>query len=111
MAAAQYVYGIRALPDGPVKIGHAHNVEGRLRALQTGAHERLEIIWSAFGTYHDERKLHVIFAKFRKRGEWFDFGDTETVMIQRYLARGMMMTQILSIDNLSEWLASWPRIE
>lgn len=103
-----YVYGIRALPDGPVKLGRSVNIGARLAQLQTGAHEQLGVIWTAFGDHNTERRLHMIFDNFRKRYEWFDFGDMSDDRICLALNRALTSRSILPIENLPEWLASWP---
>lgn len=105
---ASFVYAIRALPDGPVKLGHSGNIEARLRQLQTGAHEELAVIWSANGDVNTERRLHMIFANFRKRYEWFDLGDMSDDRIKLALNRALTSRSLIAIENLPEWLASWP---
>jgi hypothetical protein len=104
-----YVYAIRAMPDGPVKLGHSVNIEARLRQLQTGAHELLSVIWTAYGDVNTERKLHMIFANFRKRYEWFDLGDMSDERIKLALERALQVRSLTPIENLPEWLASWPQ--
>lgn len=105
---ASYVYAIRALPDGPVKIGTTVNMYERLRHLQTGSHEELAVIWQENGDATDERRLHTIFGNFRKRYEWFDLGDMSNERIALCLTRAKQSRSILPIENLPEWLASRP---
>lgn len=71
-----YVYFIQAGENGPVKIGVANNVNGRLDQLQTGNHLKLTILkkikyLSKSNSYHIEGQLHHKFRKYRIRGEWF----------------------------------------
>lgn len=65
-----YVYFI-ADEDGFIKIGHASNVDGRLRTLQTASRQALRVITSTPGSVADEKALHAKFSSARVRGEWF----------------------------------------
>jgi len=60
--------------NGLTKIGRAVNPSAREKTLQA-EDPRLEMIFSADGIGHHERRLHQIFADLRKRGEWFDLDD------------------------------------
>ena len=53
-----------------VKIGIAKDPVRRLKELQTGQPMQLHLLWSVAGNY--ENDLHVHFAAYRVRGEWFD---------------------------------------
>ena len=53
-----------------VKIGIAKDPMRRLKELQTGQPMELRLLWSVAGNY--ENDLHVHFAAYRVRGEWFD---------------------------------------
>lgn len=72
-----YVYVIgRADSERPIKIGMGHPV-ARLRKLQTGSAERLEVrlvrlFASRSLARRVERDLHRIFQQARLSGEWFD---------------------------------------
>ena len=61
-----------------VKIGVANHVESRLAQLSTGNPFPLEVL-AVYG-FDDaeiaERAIHQRFANSRKRGEWFDLGNT-----------------------------------
>jgi hypothetical protein len=55
-----------------VKIGVAKNPEARLRDLQVGNANQLEILATISGAgRHEEDSLHKLFEPFRLRGEWF----------------------------------------
>lgn len=56
---------------GMIKIGSSMNVSDRIRSLETGASETLELIASIPGTYSVERQLHDRFSGIREYGEWF----------------------------------------
>lgn len=66
------VYFIQA-ESGPVKIGHATDVQRRLSHLQSGSHEALTVIHQYEGGYGHELALHKRFTDLRIRGEWFRF--------------------------------------
>jgi hypothetical protein len=90
MAAKPCVYWIRA-PSGYVKIGIAKNPWARLKELQTGHHERLEM-YCATDCEADgvlaidyERALHEFLAPLRVQGEWFKF-DARAFAIAERLA-------------------------
>lgn len=68
--APQRVYFIGA-ETGPIKIGIASNPVSRLRTLQTGHHERLELLATCDGGMTKERAYHDRFAAHRLSGEWF----------------------------------------
>lgn len=58
-----------------VKIGHTtKHISDRIRQLQTGNHEELQLLMTLPGTKQDEAALHVEFAELRIRGEWFRYG-------------------------------------
>jgi hypothetical protein len=54
-----------------IKIGTAVDVSGRLKTLQTGSAEPLELLCSVPGDKDAELRLHRRFAADRLRGEWF----------------------------------------
>ena len=71
-----YVYAIGP-SKGPTKIGFTNNLETRLRAIQTGNPEKIQIHYSIeFDTEKEmriaEKKIHRILSHRRKKGEWFD---------------------------------------
>lgn len=104
-----FIYAIRAGVDGPVKLGTTtQDPIRRLAELQTGAHDVLALIWFMFGDRTSERHMHYMFANFRLRGEWFDFGDMESSKISIMLSRARSQRLGSTIVNLPEWLAQWP---
>lgn len=66
-----YVYFMRQVSGGPIKIGHAVDPANRLRTAQPGNPDTLEILAVCRGTVKSERFLHKYFAKHREQGEWF----------------------------------------
>lgn len=66
-----FVYGVRSVDGGPIKIGHANIIENRLRSLQTGRPDELEVFAWFRGSADLERALHARYDDLRLRGEWF----------------------------------------
>lgn len=80
---AHYLY---AISDGcAVKLGYSHNVESRLKDMQTGQSANLRILWklkvgaSRAEAVVQERKLHRFCKRYRVRGEWFRLGCMDKV--------------------------------
>lgn len=73
------IYVIGAPGHRPVKIGKANDVQSRLRTLQTASPYRLEVRLAVQAPAVLETDLHAYFAKFRTKGEWFDFGQRDPV--------------------------------
>lgn len=70
-----FVYAIGS-EDGPVKFGITTNLESRLRSLQTGSPQKLELIWVFTVPEREaalamERRIHEVASR-RLAGEWFD---------------------------------------
>lgn len=61
--------------SGPVKIGRAIDAAKRLKGLQSGNPERLEVISVLTGRGYEERVWHHAFCVERIKGEWFVFSD------------------------------------
>ncbi len=82
----QYIYNIgkKVNKNKPyklkVKIGKSKNVRDRLKALQTGNSDKLEIL-KTFKTHMAkkvEKALHKKFSEYRGLGEWFIFDNKKT---------------------------------
>lgn len=67
-----WVYFIRAVQTGRIKIGFSLDPSRRLRELEFGCPEDLELITQIPGSFFRERGLHKRFAVHRARGEWFE---------------------------------------
>jgi hypothetical protein len=81
---ASDVYFIRMIPDGPIKIGIAGNVNMRLDNLQTATPHLLEVIGVILGGGRSlELKLHRQFSQLHIRGEWFHPGDDLLAFISK----------------------------
>jgi hypothetical protein len=74
-----------ALPEFPIKIGWATNVEERIRQLQTGFPHEIEVLATESPrTIHDEKWFHGLFHTERIRGEWFKRSDR----LMRFITTG-----------------------
>jgi hypothetical protein len=62
--------------DGPVKVGHARDLVGRMRAIQIGSPHRLNMVYAAecigIPPRQVEQLAHEKIAAKRLMGEWFD---------------------------------------
>ena len=67
------LYFILDAPRGAVKIGRANKPERRLRELQTGCANRLELLLVFRGEGEREKEFHERFAEWRLEGEWFRY--------------------------------------
>lgn len=89
-----FVYAIRDKGNDRYKIGHTDNIQRRIKQLQTGNSEPLEIIY--YRRFDNcikvETTLHQIFSAYRKRGEWFSLSRQSKEILQ------MIFTQ----TNLTE---------
>ena len=66
------IYFIQEEKDGAIKIGYAKwRASARLRHLQIANPHKLYLLGVMEGEKSDEKKLHVLFKKYRIRGEWF----------------------------------------
>lgn len=71
-----YVYAIRETESGRVKLGISRDPIKRLKTMQTGNSQELELVAyrKANNKYNDEKALHDRHKDKRVRGEWFE-GD------------------------------------
>jgi len=71
-----YIYIVQLGKGGPFKIGVARNIDTRVKALQTGSHEKLYLLasieYDTSGAAREmEKKLHDLYKNSRLEGEWF----------------------------------------
>lgn len=66
-----HVYFAWQAAAGMVKIGYSKNPDKRVKALQTGSPESVEIVFSIPGTMAQEKRLHRLLGSDRHRNEWF----------------------------------------
>jgi len=73
--------------SGYYKIGHTRtSPKFRENTLQAQEPE-IELMFYFEGTIEDEKYLHIMFSKQRKRGEWFLLSDEDLEKIQSYFKR------------------------
>ena len=85
---------------GNVKIGVAYNVAKRVKQLQIGNANKLEVLFvmsvpNFEDAEHIEKELHCLFSKNRLHGEWFSEKN-----IVDYLAQDKIETKEFSFDGL-----------
>jgi hypothetical protein len=68
------VYFVKTRFSSTVKIGMTKALSKRLKALQTGASEPIDVVAVVPGPPELERSLHKIFDQYRLAGEWFAYG-------------------------------------
>lgn len=67
------VYFIRAVPDGPIKIGWSRGPAAkRLSSLQVCSPMRLELLGEIKSDRGLEQDLHALFSQWRMWGDWFE---------------------------------------
>lgn len=79
------VYFIQAGEGGPIKIGFATSVKGRLSAMQTGHAQRLSVLATIDGDMSDEKRMHARFLSLRMEGEWFRFDGRLKTYVERLI--------------------------
>lgn len=76
------VYFIQSVDSLRIKIGVAKDPVDRLRSLQTGCPERLELIATIpCAGVEQERKLHRQFRRDKIHGEWFE----PTILLMQWI--------------------------
>lgn len=70
-SGVRYIYFVRALPDGPIKIGSAIDFGRRFREIQSLCWLEIYPLLVMRGSFAEERKLHARFDHLLVRGEWF----------------------------------------
>lgn len=76
-----FIYLIKAEESSRYKIGISKNPQNRLRQLQTGNSEKLDIIhiFESAIAKKVESALHNTYGSLRKSGEWFELSLKEEV--------------------------------
>jgi hypothetical protein len=73
MADLSGIYCIQAEESRAIKIGITSKaVTERILSLQTGNHEKLNIIWLYRGNRWSEKQIHEALEEYRIHDEWFD---------------------------------------
>jgi hypothetical protein len=74
-AGPGWVYLIRAVSSGSLKIGHSNDPRRRLSNIQTAHTERLELLGGFRAPVQAETYLHGVFASLRILNEWYKPDD------------------------------------
>lgn len=69
------------------KIGFSKDPEKRLKALQTGNPEKLEVLATYPAGRIEEIKYHRMFAYLKLNGEWFSFSPQIAELVYRWNSR------------------------
>lgn len=72
LASPSFVYVIQGDQGGPIKVGVAKDVRGRMLVLQTGNPYRLRLLYVMPGAHDLEWQFHQKLKAGRTYGEWFD---------------------------------------
>lgn len=86
-----FVYAIRS-ESGAIKVGFSTKTpEVRVRQMQTGTAEALELVGFVPGTHDDEQACHKVLKDFgyHIRGEWFEDGEWSEVFVCGAIREGM----------------------
>jgi hypothetical protein len=86
--AAGVVYFIREKGTGCIKIGKTTDVRGRIKGLQTGSPQGLQLLAVVPGYTEVEERLHRRFAADRVSGEWFRPSSELLAFIDGVVAAG-----------------------
>ena len=77
-----YVYIIKNLDSGNLKIGVGSDPVKRLKQLQTGSDSELSLVYTSFlcsNAFSLENDVHNRFKEFHVRGEWFKLSEKEII--------------------------------
>lgn len=72
-----WVYFLSGKNEKMIKIGYSKDPNKRASELQVASADKLSIKYAFRGTMADERRLHKLFSKYRRNGEWFHDTDNE----------------------------------
>lgn len=74
--------------SGFVKIGYSSNPYKRLKQLQTGSPERLELMFTIPGDRKLEKRLHKLLWRNREANEWFFLSPGLILYLKRLAEQG-----------------------
>ena len=104
-----YVYLIQAgkKKSSPVKVGYSKNPEARLKQLQTGNHESLNLIMKIKCAGYDharrlELDMHRILGAQNVHLEWYKMNKTQVMKILNQMAADKDIEVVETVDNLSD---------
>ena len=99
-----YLYAIRTLEAGYVKIGHSVRPNSRLVEIAVGCPYNVELyaIKKVKNAPAEEKFLHSLLSKYRMRGEWFRWNETIEELLSNWeILRFHSRFDKFGIDN---WL-------
>lgn len=68
-----YIYFIQAQGDGPIKIGvTGDNPRKRMVKIQSDCPWPVKLLGAIEGTVSQEKQIHLVLARYRTQGEWFE---------------------------------------
>lgn len=71
-----------------VKIGFSRDPFSRVRGMSTSLADNVNWMFALKGTRAQEKQLHVRFAAYHQKGEWFRMGEPLERAIRRFLTLG-----------------------
>lgn len=96
------VYFIQEKDKRIIKIGHADDVYSRIKELQTGNSDELELLHWTTGGRALESYLHEKFEGLKKRGEWFYPDNKLLDLIEEYKYEDNRFGRVASIVQFVE---------
>lgn len=116
----QFVYLIGSTGSPLVKIGTTNDLGRRLRDIQNMSPAPLSVLWHAEGGLALEQALHSRFGKYRKHGEWFDFGRRDPIALVSTAAAELAHLAhapkakppqlLVTSEDADSWLPSAPMV-
>ena len=79
---SSYVYIIKNMDTGNIKIGVSNDVQKRLNTFRTGNDCQLELVYKSVicsNSFSIEQSVHEYFKYYRVRGEWFKVNESEVI--------------------------------
>ena len=79
---SSYVYIIKNMDTGNIKIGVSNDVQKRLNTFRTGNDCQLELVYKSVicsNSFSIEQSVHEYFKDYRVRGEWFNVDESEVI--------------------------------
>ena len=92
------IYVIQAGDNGPIKIGSSMNPKGRLGDLQTGNHNKLELLCVYNGKL-SESKIQNDLSKYKILGEWFKPHNFVLEYIANNVTDDLILRSILKTEG------------
>lgn len=68
-----YIYFIQAQDNGPIKIGFTgDNPRKRMVKIQSDCPWPVQLLGAIEGTVSQEKQIHLVLARYKTQGEWFE---------------------------------------